>query len=79
MSNRLGKNGADLVRQLDLARDRLDQIERLSRWAIDLRARVWREQQVFMLVGVDHDFGPLAVEVEQFKRVKKAIAWRPRW
>jgi hypothetical protein len=69
-SQPLTKAQADLL-------DRLEIVEQLSRWKLDLQARLWRTQQTFMLVDVDHDFGPLADEVEAFKRVCRVLAWRP--
>jgi hypothetical protein len=66
---------SDLILQLDWARNRLDTLEQLGRWAIDLRARLWRQQQIFLYADVDADFGSLADEVAQFRRVSKAVAW----
>ena len=62
--------------QADLL-DRLEVAEQLSRWKLDLQVRLWRSQQTFMLVDFNHDFGPLAGEVEAFKRCCRAFAWRP--
>ena len=66
---------SDLIAQWAWVLDRLDVIERLSKLKLDLQARIWREQQIFMLVDVDRDFGPLTTEVEDFTRLSRAIAW----
>jgi hypothetical protein len=65
-----------LVEQLNCSRDRLDTIERLSAWKLDLQARLWREKQCFLFADTARDFGALADEVSAFRRVAKAYAWK---
>ena len=67
---------SDLITQLNAARARLDTLEALSLWKLDLQARLWREQQAFMFADTDRDFGALADEVHAFKKVSRAIAWK---
>ena len=74
--NDSSNSNSDLITQLNCARDRLDTIEQLSTWKLDLQARLWREQQAFMFADTERDFGHLAAEVEVFRRVAKAYAWK---
>jgi hypothetical protein len=62
-----------ILQQLDWARDRLDTLEQLGRWLVDLRAELWRERHIFMLVDAEHDFGPFAEKLKAYKRVRKAF------
>src|SRR6478672_6862710 len=64
-----------LVSQLQSARDRLQQLEQLGRWGIDLRARMWRETRQFELLDCDHDFSALQSEVRDYRRVCRALRW----
>jgi hypothetical protein len=65
---------ADACNRLD---ERTELLDRLARWRDDLQERLWRAQTCFELVDCDIDIDPLAIEVDNFKRVCKAFAWRP--
>jgi hypothetical protein len=58
--------------------DRLDVIEVLSHWKLELQAKLARKKLVFMYVDSDTDFGPLADEVRDFVRVSKMLKWLRR-
>lgn len=83
-----GREGAsvlprnDLLPQYRSARDqlldRLDVLEELSRWKLSLQARLNRKKIVFLYADSDTDFGPLADEVEDFRRVSKILTWMRR-
>jgi hypothetical protein len=55
--------------------DRLDVLETLSRWKLSLQSRLAREKLIFLYSDADRDFGELAREVEDFKRVSALLAW----
>lgn len=63
-----------LERREDLL-DRLDVIEVLSHWKLELQARLARKQIVFLFADSDVDFGDLAAEVNDFRRVSAMLAW----
>jgi hypothetical protein len=53
-----------------------EQLSFVADWKADLQRRIHRAQLIFMLLDVDHDFGSLAEEVQQFKRICRALSWR---
>jgi hypothetical protein len=58
--------------------DRLDVIEVLSHWKLELQAKLARKEIIFLYADTDTDFGPLAEEVESFRRVSKILTWMRR-
>jgi hypothetical protein len=66
----------EVLGQFLTARDRLDELEQLGRWGIDLRARVWRAWRTFELADVNVDVDALAVEVAQYRQVCRFLRWR---
>jgi hypothetical protein len=68
----------DIVSELNAVRDRLDELEQLGRWGIDLRARVWRAERIFALHDADHDFEALKAEVSAYKQCCRVIRWGGR-
>ena len=80
-----GREGASVLPQKDLLRqyrsarsqlnDRLDLIEVLSHWKLELQARLARKEIIFLYADSDVDFGPLADEVRDFVRVSKILTW----
>jgi hypothetical protein len=69
-------SNAELLSQLQSSRDRLDELEQLSLWKLDLQVRLWRTQQRFLFADSNVDFGPLQAEVEDFRRIARVHAWR---
>ena len=57
---------------------RLDALEELSRWRLELQARLYRKQLIFLHADYDTDIGGLADEVETFRRVTKLLKWAQR-
>ena len=55
--------------------DRLDVIEVLSHWKLELQAKLARKEIVFLYADSDTDFGPLQDEVRDFVRVSKVLCW----
>jgi hypothetical protein len=55
--------------------ERLDILEALSFWKLDLQRRLWRTQQTFLLFDADINFGPLANEVRAFLHISKTLLW----
>ena len=53
--------------------DRLDVLEVLSDWRVELQIKLARANVVFLFSDADHDFGPLAQEVRDFTRVSKLL------
>ena len=45
---------------------------------MSLQARLNRKKIVFLYADSDTDFGPLADEVEDFRRVSKILTWMRR-
>jgi hypothetical protein len=58
--------------------DRLDVIEQLSIWKLELQRELWRKHQTLMLVDSDTDFGALADEVRDFKRIATLLIFMRR-
>jgi hypothetical protein len=58
--------------------DRLDVLEVLSRWKLQLQSRLAREKLIFLYSDSNRDFGELAREVEDFKRVCQLLSWARR-
>jgi hypothetical protein len=58
--------------------DSLDVIEVLSHWKLELQAKLARKQIIFLYADSDTDFGPLADEVRDFKRVSAMLRWMRR-
>jgi hypothetical protein len=58
--------------------DRLDVIEHLSHWKLELQARLWRKKVTFLYADVDVDFGQLSDEVRDFKRVSAVLTYMRR-
>ena len=58
--------------------DRLDVIETLSHWKLELQAKLARKKIVFLYADSDTDFGPIAEEVETFRRVSTILTWMRR-
>jgi hypothetical protein len=58
--------------------DRLDVLEVLSKWRIELQAKLARKEIIFLYANTDTDFGPLADEVRDFVRVSKMLRWARR-
>ena len=59
--------------------DRLDVLEVLSNWKLELQAKLARKQVVFLFADTDTDFGPLSDEVRDFVRVSKLLRWARRF
>ena len=49
---------------------------RLNTWGMDLSERLWRRRMIFELCDFDVRFDDLVTEVEQFRRVCRALTWR---
>ena len=58
--------------------DRLDILEVLSHWKLELQAKLARKQVVFLYADSSTDFGPLENEVRDFKRVSAMLCWLRR-
>lgn len=54
---------------------RLDIIETLSIWKLQLQAQLARKEVIFLFADTDVDFGDLADEVEAFRRVSKILTY----
>ena len=60
-------------------RSRLDVLEVLSHWKLELQAKLARKQVVFLFADSSTDFGPLSDEVRDFVRVSKPLRWARRF
>jgi hypothetical protein len=79
--NFAGSNPDDLIRDLNAARERLDerteQLEIIADWRDDLTIRIRRARLAFELVGLDvAEQDRLIAEVEEFRRTCRCLAWR---
>jgi hypothetical protein len=55
--------------------DRLDVIEQLSHWKLELQVALWRKKVIFLYANSDTDFRSLADEVRDFKRVSALLTY----
>jgi hypothetical protein len=56
----------------------LDLLSLIADWKQSLRNRIAQAELIFELVDTNVDFAPLVLEVEQFSRCCRALAWRPQ-
>lgn len=59
--------------------DRLDVLEVLSHWKLELQAELARKQVTFLYADSNVEFGELAGEVKDFVRVSKLLRWARRY
>jgi len=78
-----GPNPDDLIRDLNAARERLDeraeQLRVIADWRDELTARIRRARLAFELVGLDPaEQDRLVAEAEEFGRVCRSLVWPKR-
>jgi hypothetical protein len=59
--------------------DRLDVLEVLSYWKLELQARLARKELIFLFHDVDADFSELDDDARAFIRVSKLLRWARRY
>jgi hypothetical protein len=59
-----------------MTKEELDTMTDVLRWSLDLQERIRRRCLIGELVDGNTDTSDLACEVEQFKRVARALSWK---